>query len=123
MNNNLDDVLQRGYRSDPKVILQFRSMKLNKSNNLEKDEHAFPKFCKLGFNLKSIEYKTEPPPNHEKKRKDQMVDFTMDYKRGKNKLEITPGTCPETTSYICGLFVVKQFTAADVISFTNVDSS
>ena len=53
------------------------------------------------------------------KRKDKIIDLTALYKRGKNKLEILPDTNPEPTSYIWGVFIVKQFEWDDIISFIN----
>jgi hypothetical protein len=125
INPNLEELLNR-YRisldvgNTERVKLQLRCMKLNPSNLIQKDyENSFPKLCEFSFNtIMKKTFKTEPPPNHEKKRKDEMINLTESIKRNKNHISvIKKAEQSDPTAYICGIFVVKAYNSDEVISF------
>lgn len=84
-------------------------------------ENQFPKFSEFNFNgLIKRKYRMEPPPNHEKKRKDEIVNLSGFIKKNKNRIELSKQVeQSDQVSYICALFVVKTFDGDEVISFEN----
>ena len=118
--NNPPKTLQKSIKG--KIQVQLRWMKLNRWSNLEKDyENAFPKFSDLWFNGSfKRTYKVDPPPNHEKKRRDEMVNLSEHLRKGRNKIEVMQHPHDsDQFSYIWALFVVKTFDISDIISFTS----
>ncbi|CAI2359764.1 unnamed protein product [Moneuplotes crassus] len=130
IHNNLDEVLYNDQKkpeteSIGRIYFQLRCMKLEQSSMLPKSyDNAFPKRCEVSFNNKlTNKYYTEPPPNDQKKRKDEMINLTSEVRKNKNKIELTmEDHINDQTSYICALFVVKTFSGDDIVSYINSSS-
>lgn len=91
----------------------------NQSPNLKGYEHGFPKTGYLRVNngfQKSFE--TPPPPNDQKRRKDDMFDIQKWVRLQENYLEIGHKYTPKDNErYFWGVFLCKNFTKKQIVGY------
>jgi len=87
-------------------------------------EHCFPKFgfCQINETRNQQEFKIPDPPNHEKKRKDEIYDITSISTQGRNLVNIFQTQKDHKGFYghpghIIAIFLVKIIQPHDIVNF------